>query len=692
MLFFPRHCLVKMFKYIMLIIILLTYINAQLTIQDKKFIENFILRGQSSSSGLFFEENDAYLHTYQAIKSLKILGVDVKYKSEICDKISDTKKVSLEIVLIDELLECKTKFSQYKPDFSTTKLVDIYKEALLMENLKMKEKWSDLYKNLKGFMSNNKFMLLKTKEKKDKSAIATALGVEILTIIGNNEPDLKDEIIGVLDPVVNVLYNSYTNLNDEIIVFNDKNAANYRVNYHIIKALKAAKKLGIKIKGLNDILYKLLNYFITFKYEFASSIENSYYLLGIYKQLEKTPLIKFPYESFNYKKDKNVRVKFENVFGEKVEIKNSVITLKVEEDANKKIDTNSKKKKSSSSYDLEDSDTQEESNSSGESSAKVEIKDTKENYVEFNLSQLIKKPGFFLVSITMENNVYLLNEHFVKTIRSYSDVNLESLSFEIIDKIDDSKNQQFPKVNNPNKYEETFKANQDNTLIVRLKVSFEDKKLPTKMEQVFFRLKNTELNKSYNAYSSKFNAEENEYFIGFELDDPVNMESYNGQYKMIIVISDPGSKIVKYWEFGSIDISFTKPTDPLEVERSLKNPQQPKMEPTFSPDTNRQKNQFLGIVFSVIILGFTVILIYVVLKSKSNIANFPKAPFGSLMNLLFVTLLGLIAYILFLFWVKLNILETMFIFVLMVIPATFIIYKALKNHEIEIVVEKPEED
>ena len=96
-------------------------------------------------------------------------------------------------------------------------------------------------------------------------------------------------------------------------------------------------------------------------------------------------------------------------------------------------------------------------------------------------------------------------------------------------------------------------------------------------------------------------------------------------------------------------------------------------------------------VFSFIILFLTIILFVVLIKSDSNINNFPKSSFAFLMNIMFVGVLVIVAYILFLFWTKFNILQTMFIFVIMFIPVRFIVYKALKNHKIEIVVERNED-
>ena len=246
-------------------------------------------------------------------------------------------------------------------------------------------------------------------------------------------------------------------------------------------------------------------------------------------------------------------------------------------------------------------------------------------------------------------------------------------------------------IKNPEKYSQELKANQDCSLIARVKMSFPGGKKPTLMEQVFLRLTNVELNKSYNAYASKYDSENNEYFIGFELDDPVNMESYNGLYDISIVMSDPTIEKVLKWDFGRIRISFTKPSDPLDEQRALKNNLQPKMEPTFTPEVKREKNLVIASVFSVIILILTLLLFVVLIKSESNINNFPKDSFGFMMNVLFIGVLAIVAYVLFLFWTKYNILQTMFFFVIMLIPASFIVYKALKNHKIEITVEREED-
>ena len=675
--------------------LLLSVIFSQLTIQDKENIEKFILQGQSKNTGLFFEEEsniNKYKYTKEAISVLKTLGLDVKHKKEICKKISEVKEVDVNIVSINKLFDCKIDFKNFKPDLNKGRLLDLYNEAQIMDILKLNQ-WKDLFKKVKNFMvqENGKFSAFKIKDNKKKSLLATAMGVELLSLIGSKSEDLKTEVLPLLKKSVDTIMKSYAEVSENMIVFLEKNIDTYRLNYHVISGAKAAKKLGVEIPLFNNNLYKLLNYFNTFKYEMITHIDNTYFLLKIYKLLEKIPLMQINKDSFNYLNENNVKINFENIFGEKLQIKNTTIKIEISENKDKNPKTGgAKDSKKKSSYDLDDEESEDTKSNLGAAKKEIKISSPKTE-AEFDLSAMIKGPGYFTLSIDMDNKIYGLKENKKKVIRSYSEVKIESIDFEIIDKIKDQNNQHLPLLKNPQKLSQVLKANQDCSLIGRVKVSFPNSKKPTLMEQVFLRLKNVELQKSYNAYASKFDSEHNEYFIGFELDDPVNMESYNGIYEISVVMSDPTIKNVLKWDFGKIQISFTKPSDPLDEQRALKNKLQPKMEPTFQPEVKREKNLVVGTIFSFIILFLTLLLFVVLVKSESNVNNFPKSSFAFLMNVMFIGVLGVVAYVLFLFWTKFNILQTMFFFVLMFIPASFIVYKALKNHKIEIVVERDEE-
>ena len=663
--------------------------KSQLTLQDKSILENYIYQSQSKTTGLFLEEHDPLKHTKEAISVLNILGIQVKYSKEICKKISENDKIDVESLSIDKLLNCKNNFKPYKPDLSKPKLLDLYQEGQIMNMLNV-GKWDELFTKTKNYMmqENGKFSPFKIKEGKKKSILATALGVELMVTIAEKDETLKEQVMPLLQKSVDSLIKSNAVLNEDMIVYLEKGIPSYKLNYHVINSLKLAKKIGADIPTLNNHLYHLLNYFNTFKYEMISNIDNAFYLINIYKLLEKVPLMFINKESFNYLKEKSIKIQFENIFGEKINVQDSTLNIKLSENEEKNPKLGDKSAKKKSSYDLEDDD--DGKSNLGETKKEIKISE-KKTEVDLDLSNMIKGPGYFTISITLKIKNNGLIEHLQKNIRSYSEVKIESVDFEIRDKIHDENNQRFPTLNNPNKITKEMKANQDCSLIARVKISSQGKK-PTIMEQVFLRLRNKELNKSYNAYASKFDPDSNQYFIGFELDDPVNMESYNGAYEIYIVMSDPTIENILTWEFGEIMISFTKPTDPLDEQKSLKNYMQPKMEPTFTPEVKREKNMVIATVFSGIICILTILLIVVLVKSDSNIRNFPRSSFASLMNMLFVCILFIIAYILFLFWTKYNILQIMFCFVVISLPVCFIVYKALKNHQIEIVPDKDDDE
>ena len=149
---------------LLMLLILFINIKAQLTIQDKDNIENFLLKGQSKSTGLFFESSDALKHTREAIVVLKALGLDIKHKTEICKQISNSKEIDYNIVLINKLLNCKLDIKNFKPEMNKNKLYELYHQAQIMEELQI-DQWGDLFKKVKTFYSQGegKFSFLKIK-------------------------------------------------------------------------------------------------------------------------------------------------------------------------------------------------------------------------------------------------------------------------------------------------------------------------------------------------------------------------------------------------------------------------------------------------------------------------------------------------------------------------------------------------
>ena len=195
---------------IFLLPFLLFIVKSQLTIRDKSIIENYILTAQSKNTALFFEDSDNFKSTKEAISVLKLLGIEVKYSKDICKRISEIKDIDDNIITINKLLECKIDYKSYKPDFTKQKIEDLYHEALIMDLLNINQ-WEQIFKILKHFLisENGKFSLYKISGNKKKSILATALGMEIMVLVAQKNPELKEDITPILKKSVDSILKSY---------------------------------------------------------------------------------------------------------------------------------------------------------------------------------------------------------------------------------------------------------------------------------------------------------------------------------------------------------------------------------------------------------------------------------------------------------------------------------------------------
>ena len=153
---------------------------------------------------------------------------------------------------------------------------------------------------------------------------------------------------------------------------------------------------------------------------------------------------------------------------------------------------------------------------------------------------------------------------------------------------------------------------------------------------------------------------------------------------MSILISDPGMDNPILWNFGKIEMKFSKPLDPTNSEESNKNPQKPKIEHVFQPE-NKNKRTFLAPIFTIIIVVVAVFYGFNLKMMNVNIEKFPrKDKINSIISLGFIIVLLLAACLLFFFWIRLNVLQTLSILLFAAIPVLGIIYKTLTVVEIDL--------
>ena len=645
-------------KILVLFCFFLATALTQFTNSDVNYIKSFILNNQNTKSGLFFDDTAS---TRKSIEILKKLKVKIPNVSSICKELQhDVKdKLTSDLIIIDQLLECNFRFESAKDiDFtSDSSLETLYEKIKMLYLTKKESKLEESYTALKKFYSKNKFSL--KKEAKNKSLYGTGLGLELMGMIYESSSNsTKKEIKAELKEIVNSIQSSLTELSKDTSIYTEKNVPIYKLNAQIITALEKIKDI-ITIPKYDTLLSQILNYFIQFKYEIYS-LDNIKNIFVIFTSAEKIPIITLDKTKFNYVEDKDLEVKFVNAFGKPLKLDNLNLLYKVtpfKEEEKKSLD-----------IEEEGEDKFKSKKGISESSTKIDLKG------------IVTKPGRYNCVLLLKNKkAQVSSKEFVLT--SISEIKIEHLKIEIENSLDSSNSEAETTVEYPKRSFRNFKANQESILKLKIKLSYGDKQ-PNKVEQIFLRLKHSELGKVFSAYSTKFDEETGYYFIGFAMDDPVNMESYNGVYEMTLIVSDRELEIPLLWNFGKISITFLKPNDPSMANPTYKNQLKPKMLPTFSSETSLNKSPIASLVFSALIglTGFG--LITVLTSLKYNVSNFGGSSY--FYSLLFIVFTLLLCYIMFLFWIKLNILQTLGIFVLLFIPGVIIVYQAMKNTKIDI--------
>lgn len=661
-------------KYIFLI----GFIYCAISDNKKNYIQNFLDKNQNKKNGLFFENTrDVYKSTKEAIELINMIKNSVKLSEKICENIkNDNVSITYEVIKINEYLNCGKDIKK-KPNFNLDEINDIrdLHEALITIdylNITDEKIFNDYYDALQNFFKNNKFSV--KKNGKNRNIYATGLGLEMLNILYNHLPKKEKEIKDTIKEIINILQNSLIDLSDNMNIFSEKDVSILKLNEQLLKSLKAVKKIS-SFRNFNEYLFKLLNYVKNFNYLFYDNIDNLYSEYKILESLYRLPLMKLKNNNYNYDKSKTLTLNFVNSFDDEVEIKNTTITYHIKDSLKKKSSENSK----NNNFDIDD---QEDDNSNTLKTKTKEIKNPTSN-IELELNDMIKKPGFYDLELSMDNKYFDLKEKIIIPIISYNTIKVDHLTFEFEDRFDFDKNEKEITIKYPEQSSKVVKATQDGILKIRVKITDLNDK-PMNIEQVFLKLKNNVLNKSFNSYSNYYDSKNGYHYITFELDDPNNIESYNGMYDMILAVSDIANENPIEWNFGKTELTFLKPTSPDEEKLKLFNNVKPIMIPSQPQLISKNEHYVIGCIASVVIVILTFILLITLKKNNANVSAFPTDKIGALFNLLFIGVLGLISFILYLFWVKLNILQTLKIFVIIFFPCAIIVYQSLKTHKIDV--------
>jgi len=306
--------------------------------------------------------------------------------------------------------------------------------------------------------------------------------------------------------------------------------------------------------------------------------------------------------------------------------------------------------------------------------------------ITLDIGSYVSKPGQYKIdlktSFKYPKTNHTMNLNYTIPFTSQSKIKLNHLKMSVTNALEKADEKEIT-VEYPKRTFKNIKATQNSVIKLKVKLNFGDNQV-SKIEQMFLRLRHTELGKTYSAYVSDF--KEGYSFINFDLSDQNSIESYDGVYELTLLVSDISLDNPMIWNFGKLDVKFRKPADPSNMNPSYKNIQKPKMDTTFEPEESPTKNILSSMIFSVITLAITAYYFLLIKKSKGNIDNFPhsKKKSSFIFNLLFIIFIFLAAYIMVLFYLKLNIIQTLLCLIALAIPGSFIVFNALKHIKIEV--------
>jgi hypothetical protein len=218
------------------------------------------------------------------------------------------------------------------------------------------------------------------------------------------------------------------------------------------------------------------------------------------------PIVQVEKRVFDYVEDKSITLKLVNGFGK--EMTNYAVTYsyKLKE---------TKQEKSKGEFDLEDE-------ASPETSA-LNVSTTNTSSALLDLSQLIKGPGKFTLQIVAKFKNSANNTSFDQSlnieINSLSKIKLNHLKMAVTNTQEKTDEKEIT-VEYPKRTFKNFKATQNSVIKLKVKLNYGDSQV-NKIEQIFLRLRHTELGKSYSAYVHEYKANDDYYSINFDLSDPV---------------------------------------------------------------------------------------------------------------------------------------------------------------------------
>ena len=142
----------------------------------------------------------------------------------------------------------------------------------------------------------------------------------------------------------------------------------------------------------------------------------------------------------------------------------------------------------------------------------------------------------------------------------------------------------------------------------------------------------------------------------FDIGNPLTIQPVSGQYEIELLIADDKLTDPFRKKVASLEITFSKS---LDKPRLSDLHYEPKQEIIFKLGQDRvdPPSSFTAFVVLLIVLSF-VGFVYSLTNLKMNLRLFPREGLGSLLNIVFLVMMGAIVWVLIKFWASWTFLET----------------------------------
>lgn len=602
-------------------------------------------------------------NTFFAVSSLKELKQVVPNQKNTCEFVKNAKVVDAEsafyFISLSEQLGCGENIAEsttniLKKSLKSNSLWDIYHGAMAVFKLKDR-KAANIADDVLISAVNTLLELEEDdatfkfdSDSEESSAFNSGLAYQVFAEAVSKlkmTPDLKEKIGEVLE-------NSGSLETGAEGDFDDKTVGSLRATATVFKGindLATALKEDVDSISGEDVV-SFAEFFM--KYRDAASPENAFFFLTGIKTCANNKFGKPLVVSLQSKtlslssKTANAKISVTDLYGSA--IKNAKVILAKA----------SSKKEGGGKLDI----SNQEIPKSGD-------------HFEFNLKSFKPEPGLYQLELRVlpEDEKFQKVEAAVRDLRILGSASVSDLQIKHLDSKDTNDIIESYSASYPSSVKDTIKLEHFQHLLVEFKI-YSGVGRSIDVQQAFLIINNTKTGKEHIVIAQK---KKGIYQAQFSVEEITSVFSAKaGEYELSLLIGDAFIENSFWWKLGKLQIRFSKDAVFSEPE----SPFEPKPTITWTfREPEKRPSKFISSTFTGIVL-FPILIFFIgLIRVGANIKNFPFDGMSFLFAVGFQGCIGLILALYALYWLKLNMKQTLFYLGILLVPTLFFGNKTLNR-------------